>query len=102
MKGSSINKGKIFDQEGSAMDPIDVEPLRSAPPASLVPYGTSEDEFLIANGLGLKENSPIEIQSPKSPNLGDNRSKPSPEIVVPNIKTKENMFETSPVEKHDS
>ena len=72
MKGSSINKGKIFDQEGLAMDPIDVEPLKFAPLASLVPYGTSEDEFLTADGLGLKENSPIESQSPKSPNLGDN------------------------------
>ena len=56
----SNNKGKIFDQEGSAMDPIDVEPLRSAPPTLLVPHGTSEDEVLVADVLGPKENSPID------------------------------------------
>ena len=70
-KESSSNKGKIFDQEESAMDSIDVEPLRSAPPASLMPYGTSEDEVLTTNTPSLKENSPIKSQNVESRNLGD-------------------------------
>ena len=37
------------------MDPIDVEPLRFAPPASLVPYGTFEDEVLTVDVHGPKE-----------------------------------------------
>ena len=60
MKGSSSNKGKIFDQEGLAMVPIDVEPLRSTPPASLVPYGMFEDEVLTTDAPSPKENSLIE------------------------------------------
>ena len=36
LKGSSCYKGQTFDQEGSAMDPIDLEPLSLAPP-TLVP-----------------------------------------------------------------
>ena len=51
VKGSSSSKGKTFDQEGSAIDPIDVEPLSSAPLPSLVPYGTSEDEILAKKRL---------------------------------------------------
>ena len=43
VKRSSNSKGKSFDQEGSAIDPIGVEPLSSAPLASLVPYCTSKD-----------------------------------------------------------
>ena len=43
-KCSSNGKGGTFTQEGSAMDPIDVEPLRSAPLRALVPYVTLEDE----------------------------------------------------------
>ena len=72
VKGSSSNKGKIFDQEGSVMDPIDVEPLCSTLPASLVPYDTSEDEVLAAYAPDLKENSPIKSQNTESLNLGDN------------------------------
>ena len=42
-KGSSSQKGIIFYQDGLAIDPIDVEPLRSASMAH-VPYSTSEEE----------------------------------------------------------
>ena len=41
LKGSSSKKDKTFEQEGLAMDPIDVEPLRFSPPMALMPYGTS-------------------------------------------------------------
>ena len=41
------------------MDPIEVEPLNSAPLVSLVPYDTSEDEIPAAKGSGQKESSPI-------------------------------------------
>ena len=44
VKGSSNKKGKIFDQEGLGMDPIDVQPLSYAPLALLVPYRTFKDE----------------------------------------------------------
>ena len=63
VKGSSINKGKIFDQERSAMDPIDVEPLCYTLPASLVPYDTSEDEVLAAYAPDPKEKSLIKSQN---------------------------------------
>ena len=36
-KRGSNNKGKTFDQDGSVMDPIDVEPLSSAPLVALEP-----------------------------------------------------------------
>ena len=39
-KGSLSQKGIIFYQDGLTMDPIDMEPLRSASMA-LMPYGTS-------------------------------------------------------------
>ena len=51
LKGSSRNKEKVFDQEESAMDPNDVEPLNSVSPTSLMLYGTSEDEVMIVDGL---------------------------------------------------
>ena len=46
VKGSSISKGRTFDQKGSTMDPIDMEPLSSALPTALVPYGTFEEDIL--------------------------------------------------------
>ena len=58
-KGSSSNKGEIFYQEGSAMDLIDVGPLRATPLSSLVPYGMFEDEVLTTDAFVLKEKSPI-------------------------------------------
>ena len=51
LKGSSSSKGKTFDKEGLTMDPIVMEPLTLAPPAALVPYGTSEDETPAAKGF---------------------------------------------------
>ena len=72
LKGSSSSKGKTFDQEGSAMDPIDVEPLNSTLPATLMPYGTSEDETPIVEGFREKESFPLESQNSKSSNLKDN------------------------------
>ena len=56
-KGISIEKGRIFDQDGSSMDPIDVEPLHSAPLA-LVPYGTSKEDVLVADAYEQKSPSP--------------------------------------------
>ena len=43
VKGSSNSKGKTFNKKGSAIDPIDVEPLSSALP-TLVPYGIFLDK----------------------------------------------------------
>ena len=44
-KGVSSDKGRTFDQDGSAMDLIDMEPLSLAPPPALVPYGTFEEDI---------------------------------------------------------
>ena len=52
---NSSSKSKAFDQEGSIIDPIDMEPLSLAPLATLVPYGTSKDEILATEGFGEKE-----------------------------------------------
>ena len=46
LKGSFNSKGKTFDKEESAIDPIVVEPLNSVLLAALVPYGSSKDEPL--------------------------------------------------------
>ena len=45
VKGNSSSKGKTFDQEGLATDPLDMEPLSSMPPNALVPYRTFENEI---------------------------------------------------------
>ena len=58
-KGSSSCKGKTFDQEGLIMEPIDVEPLSSAPLAALVPYATSKVKVPATDASRKKENSPI-------------------------------------------
>ena len=102
VKGSSSNKGNIFDKKELAMDPIDVEPLSFAPPTLLVPYGTSEDEVLAAYAPSPTENSPIESQKAESSNLGDNPVQTLLETLVPNIKIKVDPSEDSFVEKHDS
>ena len=44
VKGSSSKQGRIYDQEGLAMDPIDMEPLRFSGLIAIMHYGTSEDE----------------------------------------------------------
>ena len=72
MKGSSCFKGKTFDQEGSIINPVDVEPLSSALSIILVPYGTSKDEIHVAEGLEKKESYLMEDQNAKSSNLEDN------------------------------
>ena len=72
LKGSSSNKDKVFDQEGLAMDPIDVKPLNSMSPTALLPYGTSEDEVLAAERSEQKGISLLENQNAKSSNLEDN------------------------------
>ena len=95
MKGSSNNKGKIFDQEGSAMDPINVE-LRSAPPALLVPYGTYEDEVLQVDAFDPKEKSPIESQNTESMNLGDNPMETPSETVVLDTKIEQTRLKPLP------
>ena len=58
-KGSPSQQGRIFDQDGSAMDPIDVEPLRSTSMA-LMPYGTSEENVPTADTTRQQSPSPIE------------------------------------------
>ena len=54
------------------MDPIVMEPLTLAPPAALVPYGTSEDETPTTKGFRQKESFPLGSQNAKSSNLKDN------------------------------
>ena len=49
-KGSSSSKRRIFYQDRSTMDPIDVEPLRLAPPLALVSYGKSKEGIPVAVG----------------------------------------------------
>ena len=102
VKGSYSNKENIFEQEELAMDPIDVEPLRYAPPTSLVPYGMSKDEVRITDAPGLKESSMIESQNAESLNLGDNPIQNPLETLVPDIEREEDPSEDSPIEKHDS
>ena len=63
LKGSYSSKGKTFDQERSAMDPIDVEP--SAQPTTLVPYGTFEYETPTVEGFGEKESYTWRFKMPK-------------------------------------
>ena len=89
VKESSSSKGKTFDQERSAMDPIDVEPLSLASPTTLVPYGTYEDDTPTTDAPELKENSPIESQNIKSLALVDNPVRTLPEIMAFDTKTKE-------------
>ena len=84
------------------MDPINVEPLRSTPPTSVVPYDTFEDEVIIMDAPGPKENSPIESQNAASLNLGDNPVRTPLETLVPDTETKEDPSKGFPVEKDDS
>ena len=56
-KGVSSYKGRTFDQDGLAMDPIDVELLSSAPPLALVPYGTFNEDI---PALGSIRQQPLE------------------------------------------
>ena len=103
VKGSSSSKGKTFDQEGSAIDPIDVEPLSSAPIASLVPYGTSEDEIPTKEGFREKESYPLENQNVKSSNLRDNPVQKQIETVSKEAEIEANpsgLRENSPIKKH--
>ena len=105
VKGSSSSKGKTFDQEGLAIDPIDVEPLSSTPLASLVPYGTFEDEIPAKEGFGEKESYPLENQNVKSSNLEDNPVQTPIEIVSKDTEIEANPSsprENSPIEKHCS
>ena len=102
LKGSSNNKEKVFNQERLAIDPIDVKPLNSTPLTLLVPYRMFENEVLIANALGSKENSPIESQNTASPNLGNNPVQTLPDTLVLDTKIEADPFEDSPVEKDDS
>ena len=94
VKRSSSSKEKSFDQEGSAIYPISVEPLSSAPPTSLVPYGTSEDVIHAEEGFGKKQSYPLKNQNVKSSNLEDNPVQMPTQAVGPR--------ENSHIEKHDS
>ena len=71
VKGSSSYKCQTFDQEGLTMDPIDVEPLSSAPLRALMPYRISKDYFPVENAPEPKDTSPIKSQNSKSPNLAN-------------------------------
>ena len=88
LKGSSNNTKKVFNQEGSAMDPIDVEPLNSAPLAALVPYDISKDEFLVVERSKYKGSSPLENQNSESSNLEDNPIRTTVETVGIDIEPK--------------
>ena len=102
VKGSSSSEGKTFDQEGSTIDPIDVEPLSLAPLASVMPYGTSENEIPAKEGCGEKESYPLENQNIKSSNLRDNPVQKPIEIVSKDIEIEANPFglrENSPIKK---
>ena len=46
-KVGSNDKGRTFDQDGSIMNLIDIEPLCSSPLVALMPYRTSEEDILI-------------------------------------------------------
>ena len=64
LKNGSFNKkGRIFDHVGPAMDPINVEPIYSAPIA-LVPYNTSK-EVPVTDTFGHQSPSLIK----ESPNV---------------------------------
>ena len=43
-KTGSNDKGRTFDQDGSAMDLVGVKPLSSTPLAALVPNDTSQED----------------------------------------------------------
>ena len=92
VKVSSNSKGKTFDEKGLAIDPMDVEPLNSTPPATLVPYGTSEDEITIAKGFRDKVSYPLENQNSKSLNLEDNLVQTPTETVGNDTETKADPF----------
>ena len=65
------------------MDPIDVEPLHSAPPA-LVPNGTSEEDVLVTDASEQKSPSPIKgCLSIHGPNPKENILRTPPKIMVP-------------------
>ena len=64
VKGSSSSKGKTFNQEGLAMDLIDVEPLSLASPSALVPYDTFEEDA--STLITLEKHSPSSVE--ESPN----------------------------------
>ena len=105
VKGSSNSEGKTFDQEGLAIYPIDVEPLSPTPPASLVPYGTFEDEILAKEGFGEKESYPLENQNVKSSNHKDNPVQTPIEIISKDSEMEANpasSWENSPIKKHCS
>ena len=88
LKGSSSGKGRTFYQEGSAMGPIDVELLSSAPPMDLVPYGTSKDEVddvpaakTIASRQKAKS-TPIESPNTKGLNPETSKVQTPPETTM--------------------
>ena len=88
VKGSSNSKGKTFDQEGLVMDLIDVDPLSSAPPTALVPYGTFEDDAPSPITLEKLPPSPIKDSlSDQGPNLERNLVQTSIETNVSDIET---------------
>ena len=83
VKMSSSAKGRIFDQEGSAMGPIDVEPIRSKPSLSLVPYDTSEDEVPTSEASRQKESSNIRNPNTNGLNTNNNAVQTLQETLVP-------------------
>ena len=82
-----------------------MEPLSSAPLASLAPYGTSEDEIPAKEGFGEKESYPLENQNAKSSNLRDNPVQKPIETVSKDSEIEANpssLRENSPIKKHCS
>ena len=87
------------------MDPILVEPLNSALPAALVPYGTFEDETPTTKGFGEKKRFPLKSQNVKSLNLEDNPIRTMVEMVDNDTEPEVDPLgsrENSPIEKQGS
>ena len=68
VKGSSNSKGKTFYQEGSVVDTINMEPLSSASPTTLLSYDTFEEDSSTPVTSKKQPLSPIE-ESPKDQGL---------------------------------
>ena len=79
-----------------------MEPLNLAPPATLVPYETSEDEILATKGFGEKEKFLLESQNSGSSNLEDNPIRMTTKTVVNDTEPEADPSgsrENSPIEK---
>ena len=79
------------------MDSIDVEPLSSVPLVALVPYKIFEDDSHIAVALETKETSPIESKNIEIPNLVDDHTRTTEEIVTPDTENKHTLLDQTKI-----